>query len=115
MLRVVFQDTPSRNRFEQFIEGNSFFGHLLLRMPGNPKVLTESLALYASENSTRIADIDLIHDTPSLLKAPHIAEAVLVQDGRAVLVLATSRKTTVVSPAGASSACHAAIPSERSG
>lgn len=67
MLRVVFQDAPSRNRFEQFIEGNSFFGHLLLCVPSNPNVLTESLTLYASENSIRITDIDLIHDTPFVL------------------------------------------------
>lgn len=114
MLRVVFQDAPSRNRFEQFIEGNSFFGHLLLRVPSNPKVLTESLALYASENSTRITDIDLIHDTPPSLKAPHVTEAVPVQDGRAVRLGDVAEDDSRL-PAGVSSACHAAIPSERSG
>lgn len=66
MLRLVFQDVPSRDRFEQFLDGNSFFSHLLLRVPSNPNVVTESLALYVSEDSAGVTDIDLTHDLPSL-------------------------------------------------
>ena len=66
MLRVVFQDMPARNRFEQFLDDNSFFSHLLLRVPSNPNVVTECLALYASEDSARVTDIDLTHELSSL-------------------------------------------------
>ena len=53
MLRVVFQDVPSRNRFEQFPDHNPFFSHLLLRVSSNPNVVTECLALYVSEDRRR--------------------------------------------------------------